>query len=154
MSKTYTQIHIHAVFAVKYRKALICPSWKNRLYNYMTAILHNRGHRMLQINGVEDHVHMFFGHRPDQSLSALIKMVKGDSARWINQQGLCAQHFPWQSGFGAFSYAKSEIPNVVRYIANQEEHHRKKSLIEEYKETLEWHQVDYDEQYIFQTPSD
>ena len=149
MSNTYTQIHIQCVFAVKYRDAVIHNSWKERLHKYIIAIINNNGHRLLCINTMPDHLHLFFGMRPNQSLSDLMRLVKGDSSEWINSQKLINGKFRWQEGFGAFSYSKSHSENVINYILNQEEHHRKQPFIEEYKQLLKNFEIDYNELYIF-----
>ena len=96
-----------------------------------------------------DHIHLFFGMRPTQSLSDLLQDIKGDSSKWINQKRFVKCRFSWQEGFGGFSYSKSHVDQVIDYIKNQEIHHRKKSFIEEYLEFLEKFQVPYDERYIF-----
>lgn len=114
MPNTYTQIHIQVVFAVENRQSLIQESWKNELFSYITGIIQNHGHKLLQINGVQDHIHILFGLRPTESLSELMKAVKQDSSKWINQQGFVRGRFSWQSGYGAFSYGKSQIPAVVK----------------------------------------
>ena len=152
MANTYTQIHIHCVFALKFRLALIESSWKNRLHQYITGIVQNHNHKMLCINSMPDHLHMFFGMRPDQSLSELIRIVKGESSEWINKEKLTSSTFRWQQGYGAFSYPKSQIAIVCDYIENQEEHHKKKTFLEEYKEMLEKFEVEYKEEYIFKLP--
>ncbi len=149
MANTYTQIHIHAVFAVQNRQSLISKSWKNELYKYITGIIQNNNHKVLQINGMPDHVHILFGMRPTQSLSDLMKQVKQESSKWINQQGFVKGKFSWQAGFGAFSYSKSQIPNVIQYIEKQEEHHTKKSFREEYLDFLKAFDLNYNEAYIF-----
>ena len=149
MANTYTQIHLQAVFAVKNRQSLIEVEWKDGLYKYITGIIQKNGHKLLSINGMPDHVHILFGMRPNQSISELMKFVKGDSSKWVNQNGLSKQRFSWQSGYGCFSYAKSELPVVIRYIENQEEHHRRKSFLKEYLDFLREFEVDYDEQYVF-----
>lgn len=149
MANTYTQIHIHAVFAVQNRQSLISKSWKNELYKYITGIIQNNNHKVLQINGMPDHVHILFGMRPTQSLSVLMKQVKQESSKWINQQGFVKGKFSWQAGFGAFSYSKSQIPNVIQYIEKQEEHHTKKSFREEYLDFLKAFDLNYNEAYIF-----
>lgn len=149
MANTYTQIHIQVVIVVKHRKCLIQKEWKDRLFAYMTGIIQNHGHKLLIINGVEDHVHIFFGFRPNQSLSELMKIVKEKSTKWINREGLVSEKFSWQAGYGAFAYHKSMAPTIIRYIDNQEEHHRKKSMIREYEELLDEFGVDYDRRYIF-----
>lgn len=149
MANTYTQIHIHFVFAVKYRKAIIQTEWKDDLYKYISGIVQNDKHKLLCINGMSDHIHILIGMRPAQSVSDLMKDVKQGSSLWINENKLAKCHFEWQEGYGAFSYSKSQIQNVVNYIQNQEEHHKKKTFLEEYKEFLEKFEVDFDERYIF-----
>lgn len=149
MANTYTQIHIQVIFGVKYRQALIGKEWKIDLYKYMTGIVQHYGHKMICINGVEDHIHLLFGFRPTQSLSDLVKQIKLSSSAWINEQNLVSSHFSWQSGYGAFSYSKSHLDKVINYIKNQEEHHQKKSFREEYLDFLEAFNVDYDQRYIF-----
>jgi len=149
MANTYTQIHIQAIWAVQNRDCLIGREWKNELHKYITGIVQNKGHKMLQINGMSDHVHMFFGMRPVEALSDLMKIVKKESSNWINEKGVLRAKFSWQAGFGGFSYAKSQVPQVCRYIERQEEHHKKKTFIEEYIEFLDVFGVDYDERYVF-----
>ncbi len=149
MANTYTQIHIQVVFAVKNRNALIHDNWKVELYKYMTAIIQNESHKVLAINGMPDHVHVLFGMRPVQSLSDLMKKLKGESSKWINQKGFCKHRFHWQEGYGAFSYSKSQLPAVIKYIRNQKEHHKQKTFMEEYVDFLKSFEINYDEQYIF-----
>jgi putative transposase len=149
MSNTYTQLYVHFVFAVKYRKALLSTQWDERLRLYITAIVQNNGHKMLAINNMPDHIHILIGLNPKQSISQLMQLVKGDSSEWINKQNLSIGKFYWQEGYGAFSYAKSQINNVVRYIINQQEHHRKETFKEEYVKILEAFEVDYEEKYVF-----
>ena len=149
MSNTYTQIHIQCIFAVKYRRSLIEKDWKQYLHKYITGIVQNHNHKMIRINSMPDHLHMFFGMRPDQSLSDLMRIVKSDSSEWINQQKFCQSAFRWQGGFGAFSYSRSQLGAVIRYIENQQKHHAKKSFREEYVEMLEKFNVKYDARFIF-----
>jgi REP element-mobilizing transposase RayT len=149
MANTYTQIHIQAIFAVQNRQSLIQQDWQESLYKYITGIVKNNNHKVLQINGMPDHVHLFIGMRPSQSLSALMKAVKGDSSEWINKEGFARGKFSWQAGYGAFSYAKSQVPRVIRYIQNQKEHHRKKTFTEEYLDFLMAFEIEYDERFVF-----
>lgn len=149
MANTYTQIHLQFVFAVKYREALILPAWKERLYQYITGIIQHNEHKMLQINGMSDHIHLLIGMRPTQSVSSLVQNVKTESSKWINDNKFCPQHFAWQEGYGAFSYSKSHVPDVIRYIQNQEIHHLKQSFIDEYLKLLKAFEVQFDEKYIF-----
>lgn len=153
MPNTYTQIHIHVVFAVKNRSGLIQKEWKDELYKYITGIIQQHKHKLLAINGMPDHIHIFFGFKPTQSLSDLIQDVKGSSSKWINDKKFTKSRFEWQQGFGAFSYSNSHISNVISYIENQEAHHRKQTFIEEYKHMLTKFEVDYNEQYLFKAPN-
>ncbi|MDX1641351.1 MAG: IS200/IS605 family transposase [Balneolaceae bacterium] len=152
MPNTYTQIHIQFVFAVKYRRSLITPEWKERLHQYITGIFQQNNHKMLQINSMPDHIHILVGFRPSQSISSMIQNVKTESSKWIQQQKICGSKFAWQEGYGAFSYSKSHVPRVIRYIQNQEEHHKKVSFLEEYRKILSAFEVEYDERYIFTKP--
>ena len=136
MANTYTQLYIQFVFAVKNREALIDDNWKERLHKYITGIFQHNKHKMIQINSVADHIHIFVGFKPDQSISALIQNVETESSKWINKNGFTKKRFEWQRGFGAFSYSKKEIKNVINYIINQEEHHKKITFNDEYREYL------------------
>ena len=152
MANTYTQIHLQLIFAVKYRKALIDRSWKEELNKYITGIVQNQKHKLLTINGIEDHIHILIGFRPHQSLSNLMQDIKGDSSGWINENRFASSRFAWQEGYGAFSYSRSHLSSVINYIENQEEHHRKKSFVEEFKLLLKVSGIDFDERYILKEP--
>jgi len=152
MANTYTQIHIHAVFAVQNRLSLILKQWQDELYKYITGIITNNGHKLLQIGGMPDHIHVLFGMRPTQSLSDLMKDIKGGSSLWINEKKLVRGKFSWQEGYGAFSYGKSQIDGVIKYIQQQEQHHKKRSFEEEYIELLKLFNVEFNEKYILKNP--
>jgi REP element-mobilizing transposase RayT len=154
MANTYTQIHLHLVFAVQNRKSLILSNWEDRLYEYITGIVQQNKHKMIIINGMPDHLHIAIGMRPTQSLSDLMQDIKGSSSKWINDNKLTTGHFQWQEGYGAFSYNKSQLPRLIKYIKNQKEHHSKKNLREEYIDFLEAFDVEYDERYIFKELED
>lgn len=149
MPNTYTQIHIHFVFVVKFRDGVIHSSWKDELYKYITGIVQNNKHKMICINGMPDHLHILIGVRPHQSISDLMQDVKGSSSKWINEKNFLNRKFEWQEGFGAFSYGKSQIKDVISYIENQELHHKKKTFKEEYLDFLKKFEVEYDDKYIF-----
>lgn len=149
MANTYTQLYIHCVFAVKFREAVLSSEWDNRLRLYMTAIVQNNRHKMIAINNMPDHLHMFIGLNPDQSLSKIMQLVKGDSSEWINKEKLTKKKFNWQSGYGAFSHSRSQISIVARYIENQQLHHAKKVFLDEYLRMLKDFSVEYDQRYIF-----
>ena len=152
MANSYTQLHVQFVFAVKYRQALIKKEWKERLHEYLTGMFQENRHKMLQINSMPYHIHIFIGLNPHQSISSLIQNVKSESSKWINAQNFCEQRFAWQEGYGAFSYAKSQVANVIGYIQNQEIHHRKESFLDEYRKYLTAFEMDWDERYIFIDP--
>ncbi len=152
MANTYTQIHLQFVFVVKFRKALIDKSFKEELYQYITGIVQSYGHKMLAINGVEDHVHVFIGMRPTQSISDLMQDIKGSSSKWINEKKFLKVKFEWQEGYGAFSYSKSHVQNVINYVNNQEKHHAKQTFRDEYLDFLKKFDIEYDERYIFKEP--
>jgi REP element-mobilizing transposase RayT len=134
---------------VENRASLISKNWHDDLYKYFTGIVKNSGHKMLACNGMPDHVHLFINMQPNQSISKLVQQIKGSSSKWINEQNFIVGKFNWQSGFGAFSYAKSQIDSVVKYIINQENHHKKKTFKNEYLEMLKAFDVKYNEQFIF-----
>ena len=152
MANTYTQVYIHFVFVVKYRNAVIHPNWKDELLSVITSMIQNEGHKVIAINSMPDHVHLFCGMSPTQSFSDFMRNVKSFSSKWINDKGLTEQVFRWQTGYAAFSYSKSKIPIVANYIANQEKHHAKKTFQEEYIKCLKDFGIDFDERYIFQVP--
>ncbi len=149
MANTYTQIHLQFVFAVKYRNGLIHASFKEELYKYISGIIKENNHKLLAINGMPDHLHIFIGMRPSQSISDLLQDIKGSSSKWINEKKFLKVKFEWQEGYGAFSYSKSHVNNVISYIQNQENHHKKETFREEYLKFLKVFEIEYDERYIF-----
>ena len=149
MANTYTQLHIQLVFAVKYRAALIHKVWRDELYKYITGIFQKNEHKMLQINSMPDHIHILIGLHPTQSISSLVQNVKTESCKWIKAKKFCTAPFTWQEGFGAFSYSKSHVDRVIRYIQNQEAHHKKETFLNEYRKMLKAFEIKYDDQYIF-----
>lgn len=149
MSNTYTQLHIQFVFAVKFRKACIQNLWKNELQQYITGMIQNKTHKMLQINTMPDHLHMLLGFRPNENMSQLIQLVKSERTKFINDNRFTRQKFAWQDGFGAISYSKSHVPNMIKYIQNQEQDHKKQTFPEEYVSFLKMFEIEYDKRYIF-----
>jgi len=149
MANTFTQLHIQFVFAVKNRASLIQSSWEEELYKYITGIVKNHKHKMIAINGMPDHLHVFVGLHPSQSISSLMQVVKGESSEWINEKGFVKGKFQWQEGYGAFSYGHSQVGKVYDYVMNQKQHHKKRTFLEEYRELLKKFEISFDEQYIF-----
>lgn len=149
MPNTYSQILIHVVFCVKGRANLIDKNWRGELHRYISGIITSKGQKSIIVNGVADHIHCFIGIKPSMSLSELIRDIKNNSSKFINEKRLVKGKFQWQVGFAAFSYATSQVKNVYNYILNQEEHHKKTSFKEEYLTLLENYEVDYEEKYLF-----
>ncbi|HLF19180.1 MAG TPA: IS200/IS605 family transposase [Bacteroidota bacterium] len=150
MANTYTQIYIQVVFAVKGRMNLIRREWKEELFKYITGIVRNEKQKLIAINGVLDHIHILLGIKPDIALSDLVSDIKANSSRFINDKRFVRGRFSWQEGFGAFSCSHRELDSVIHYIANQEEHHSKKTFREEYEEMLKAYQIDYNKKYVFE----
>jgi REP element-mobilizing transposase RayT len=150
MANTYSQIYIQVVFAVQNRKSLISPDWETELYKYITGIVTHKDQKLIAINGMPDHVHIFLGMKPDCLLSNLVQEIKKSSNHFIKEKGFTPYKFDWQDGYGAFSYGHSQIDDVVKYILNQKEHHKKFSFKKEYLKLLELFQIPYKEQYLFE----
>lgn len=150
MANTYTQIYIHIVFAVQGRHNLIPKSIREELHKYITGIVHNRNQKMLAIFCMPDHTHILVGMKPDISISDLTRDIKAISSKFLNDNRFVKGKFSWQLGFGAFSYSKSQIDSVIKYILNQEQHHKKKTFKEEYFEFLKRFGIAYDEKYLFE----
>jgi REP element-mobilizing transposase RayT len=148
MANTYTKIYLQFVFAVQDRMSLIRPKWKDELYKYITGIVQNNKHKLIAINGHFNHIHVLVGYKPHQLIPNLLQDIKSGSSKWINKQQFVRGKFQWQEGYGAFSYSHSQIDAVVKYIQNQEEHHRKKSFRDEYLDFLKQFNVSHDERYI------
>jgi putative transposase len=149
MANTYHQIYLQTVFAVKYRMAVIDKSWKHDLFAVLGSLINETKCKTIIVNGVEDHVHCFWGLRPVVSVSELMKTVKAKSSKFINDHDLTRERFEWQEGYGVFSYSQSQVESVYKYIQNQQEHHQKQTFKDEYSGLLRKFQVDYDEQYLF-----
>ena len=152
MANTYTQIYIHAVFAVRFRQNLIPVDHGEEIHKYMTGIVTNLGSKLIAINNMPDHCHMLIGLKPDMSVSGLIGKVKSGSSGFINARRLVYGHFEWQDGFGAFSYSRPQLSTVIGYIANQQEHHSRKTFREEYFALLDEFEIPFDDRYIFRDP--
>ncbi len=150
MAGTFSQIYIQIVFAVKGRQNLIGKEWKDELHKYISGIITNKGQKSIIVNGVSDHVHIFVGLKPAMAISDLVRDIKNNSSNFINAKNFIKGRFMWQEGYGAFSYAHSQIEQVYNYILNQEEHHKKKSFKEEYLDFLQKFEIEYNEKYLFE----
>jgi REP element-mobilizing transposase RayT len=150
MPNTYSQISIHAVFAVKGKENFITNDWRDNLHQYTSGIISNKGTKSLAVGGWKDHVHIFFGLPVTTSISDFMSAVKANSSKWINEQHFLKGKFQWQEGYGAFSYSRSQRDTVIKYIVNQEEHHRTKTFKDEYLKMLADFEVAYDTKYLFE----
>ncbi len=148
MANVYYQISMQLVFAVKNRDALIKPVFQETLYKYIGGILLNQKHKPLAINSMPDHIHIFFGMHPCD-LPALVRDIKSDTSLFINEKKLSKYKFNWQKGYGAFSYSMSHRSNVIQYIENQQEHHKKTTFKEEYFDFLRKFEIEYNKKYLF-----
>ncbi|MCD0469309.1 IS200/IS605 family transposase [Flavobacterium sp. JAS] len=150
MSNTYHQVYIQAVFAVKYRGALINNECKSKILSVIGNLINETGCKTIIVNGTEDHVHCLLGLKPTISISELMRIVKGKSSRFINDHQLTKYKFEWQEGYGVFSYSKSHIDAVYKYIANQEAHHKKQNFKDEYSSLLNKYNVEFDKRCVFE----
>ncbi len=146
---SFTRIYLHIVFAVKYRKGMIQPTWKEELYKYITGIVKEEGHLLIRINGMPDHIHILIAYKATRPLTDLVRIIKCNSSKFINERSFCQGRFEWQNGYGAFSCDHRHLDEIIRYIERQEIHHAKKKLREEYIELLRQYELEFSEQFLF-----
>lgn len=150
MPNTYSQIYVQIVFTVRGRECLIAPTNRESLHQFITGVVKNREQKLIAVFAMPDHVHLFLGIKPNISISDLVRDIKSGSSKFITDNNWVKGKFNWQEGFGAFSYSRSQIDTVVKYILNQEEHHKIKSFKQEYLEFLEKFEIQYDDKYLFE----
>lgn len=148
MPSTFTNLLYHVVFSTKKRTPSIQPDLREPLYEYMGGILRGEGGILLEIGGVSDHVHLLARIKTDVAVARIIKLVKGNSSKWVNAEKRPSQHFQWQEGYGAFSVSASHAERVRRYIRNQERHHRRTTFRDELIALWSRHGIAYDERYL------
>ncbi len=149
MPQSLAMIHVHLIFSTKSRERILRDRVRGPLHGYMAAVLNNLGCVPLIINSVEDHIHILFDQSRIVTLSTVVEEVKKSSSRWIKTQGPEFQEFAWQAGYGAFSVSESNLESVRQYIANQQEHHRRRSFQEEFRAFLTRHRIEFDERYVW-----
>lgn len=149
MPGTFSQIYIQVVFAVQNRDATIRSLWEEELYKYISGIVRKKEQKMLAINGMPDHIHFLIEMKPSCCLSDLVREVKKSSNDFIKEKKFVRGKFQWQEGYGAFSYSHSNLDNVIQYIMNQKEHHKKKTFKEEYMEILKKFEIEFKDEYLF-----
>ncbi|MBN2172758.1 MAG: IS200/IS605 family transposase [Bacteroidales bacterium] len=149
MANTYTQLYVHYDFAVQDRLCLINHKWQDNLYRNMSGIIDQQGHKLYVINRMNDHIHILISMTPKQAPSDLMYHLKRSSSLWINHNRLSFGKFSWQEVFGAFSVGKSQLSEKIKYIEEQQQHHKKASFRGEYLHFLKEYDIEYDERYIF-----
>ncbi|KAF0096496.1 MAG: transposase IS200-family protein [Hyphomonadaceae bacterium] len=150
MPSTFTQIYIHYVFTVKGRQNLLRQPWRDEVFKYIAGIIKAKNQKPIIVNGMADHVHVFVGLKPTMAIADLVRDIKNNSSNFINEKNFVDGKFAWQEGYGAFSYAHSQIDNVYQYIANQEAHHQTKSFKDEYMDFLKKFEIEYKEEFLFE----
>lgn len=150
MANTFSQIYIQTVFAVSGRLSLISRDFREELHKYITGIVRKKDQKLISINGMSDHLHILIGLRPAMALAELVRDIKSDSSEWVNKKKLARGKFGWQEGYGAFSYGHSQLDTIIRYIQNQEKHHRRRSFRDEYLTLLRKFDIEFKEKYIFE----
>ena len=149
MANTFKQAYFHLVFAVRHREALIKKEWKDQLEMYITGIIQNHRHKLISIGSMPDHIHIFIGYDLNHPIPDLVEEIKTSSNNWIKRNRFSKFKFDWQKGYGAFTHSHSQIDQVVKYILNQNIHHRKRSFREEYLEILRKNDIQFKDEYLF-----
>ena len=150
MANAFSQIYIQYVFAVKGRENMIKPAFQDELYKYIAGIVNGKEQKSLAVNGMPDYMHVLVGLEPSMSIADLIRDIKNNSANFINDNHFLKHKFSWQEGYGVFSYSQSNFGNVIDYIKNQKEHHRKKTFRQEYLGFLKKFEIPFEEKYLFE----
>jgi len=149
MGQSLVKNYIHLVFSTKHRQHLIHPPVEEELHSYLGGICKNIGCQPIKVGGYTDHIHMLFMLSQKIALMKVVEEVKSHSSKWIKTKGEGYENFYWQDGYGAFSVYPNEIDRVITYIANQKQHHSKKTFQDEYRSILKKYEVEYDERYVW-----
>ncbi len=149
MANTYTNLLYHIIFSTKNRLPLICESFQPDLYQYIGGTIRGERGILIEIGGMPDHIHLLAKFKTNIAISDMLRIIKANSSKWINEHWDNEQRFAWQDGYGAFTVSESQLPHVVQYIRSQKSHHQKKTFQHEYLEFLKQHNVDYDERYLW-----
>ncbi len=146
----FTQLYVQIVFAVENKQCLLRnKEYNEQIFKYISGTITNLKNKSIIVNGIEDHIHIFLGLHHTLSISDLVGTIKKSSSSFINENKWFYGKFSWQDGYGAFTYSRSQIEDVFRYIKNQEEHHKKTTFKEEYIMLLEKFGIEYNEKYLF-----
>jgi len=148
---TFTKLVYHVVFSTKHRQPSIHESFQKRLYEYIGGIIRGQNGHLIEIGGIEDHIHLLANLSPTKSISDSVREIKANASKWANELSDLTQRFEWQKGYGIFTVSYSQVDSVRYYIQNQQEHHKTKSFEEEYIAFLKLHQIAFDRKYLFET---
>jgi putative transposase len=149
MANTLTNLLYHVVFSTKNREPLIRDTFRDELEKYIAGIIRNEAGIQLGVGGVADHIHIVAKFRPDRSVAEMVRLIKANSSKWVNEKHGGHGRFAWQSGYGAFSVSQSQLDTLLRYVLNQEAHHRTRSFQDEYRDFLNRHGIEFDERYLW-----
>ena len=149
MAATFTNLLFHIVFSTKDREPLIREEFRDELEKFMSGIARNEGGILLGIGGMPDHLHLIAKFKPDRSVAEMVCLIKANSSKWVNDNHGKPGRFAWQAGYGAFSVSLSQLDALWDYVANQQAHHRIRSFQDEFRDFLDKHGIEYDEQYIW-----
>ena len=149
MPQSLAKVLIHLVFSTKNRAPLIHPQIEDELSRYLASVCRACGCAAHNIGGTEDHVHLVCYLSRTIAISRLLDDIKKSSSKWIKTKGSKYGGFSWQNGYGAFSIGQSQLATVKQYIADQKEHHRRKTFQEELRALLKKYQIEYDERYVW-----
>lgn len=147
---TYTNLLFHVIYSTKYRKPTIVAAWQDELYAYIGGILRDSRGVLLKAGGIEDHIHLLAKLPPTIAVSDMLRLIKANSSKWINEAKKPKKAFEWQPGYGAFSVSESQVGAVEAYISSQREHHQTRTFQEEFLLLLKKHKIEYDVRYIFE----
>jgi REP element-mobilizing transposase RayT len=149
MAGTYTNLLYHVVFSTRQRRPLITEKIERSLHKYMGGVIRNQKGVLLEINGMPDHVHLFFKLKPTIAISNIVRDIKANSAHWLNDSRKLTVRFAWQDGYSAFTVSESQVERVKAYIRNQKQHHRRNDYRSELLTLLEKHRIEYEERYLW-----
>lgn len=149
MANTFSVCYYHLVFSTKNREMTIKEKWRDQVWKYLGGVSNNSGILPICIGGTMNHVHLLLSIPPRLAVSNAVLLLKSNSSKWIHEEISDAKFFQWQEGYGVFTIGQSQVDETIKYIENQETHHRKVTFEEEYKLFLEVHDIQVDERYIF-----
>ncbi len=150
MPSSYTHLAYYLVFSTKYRRPVLTQQHRELLYPHIAGIINNKDGQLLEIGGMEDHLHILARCSPTIALADFVRDIKANSSKWMHESQQQMRNFAWQVGYGAFCVSQSQIEVVREYIRNQAEHHRQWSFEDEFRQILHKHQVQYDPKYLFE----